>query len=177
MSAVTSIKSDRDPTEIGDKILAEGTHKERSLAMESVKDYGILAIRLIFILNGAAIIAILTLIGTLHTKDSNIVSGYARELSILMTPSLFLYGVGVFCAALTAGIGYLNWSVVVDTYMGPGDLYLFFRDHAPPKMPRWKGVAIESTRVVAIVLFFVGLFSFGGASWFALEAFTTVKVP
>jgi hypothetical protein len=165
----------RDPTEIGDKILAEGTHKERSLAMECVKEYGTTSIRLVFAPNGAAIIALLTLIGSLHSKDSNIVSGYARELTISLLPAFFLYGVGVFSAALTAGVGYLNWSFVAESYWQPVDLYKFFRGEeiAPPR--RWARWFIETSRILAVVLFFVGLISFGWASWLTLEAFGTAR--
>jgi hypothetical protein len=165
----------RDPTEIGDKILAEGTHKERSLAMECVKEYGTTSIRLVFALNGAAIIALLTLIGSLHSKDSNIVSGYARELTTSLLPAFFLYGIGVFSAAFTAGIGYLNWSFVAESYWQPADLYKFFRGETIDPPRRWVTVFIETTRVLAVLLFFVGLIAFGWASWLTLEAFGTAR--
>lgn len=175
MAETTATMQGRDPTEIGDKILAEGTHKERSLAMECVKEYGTISIRLVFALNGAAIIALLTLIGSLHSKDSNIVSGYARELTVSLMPSFFLYGVGVFSAALTAGIGYLNWSVVAESYWQPADLYKFFRggEVTPPRL--WVKWFIETTRILAVLLFFAGLFSFGWASWLTLEAFGNTR--
>lgn len=175
MAGTASGSAGRDTTEIGDKILAEGTHKERSLAMECVKEYGTTSIKLVFALNGAAIIALLTLIGSLHSKDSNIVSGYARELTVSLLPSFFLYGVGVFSAAFTAGVGYLNWSVVAESYWQPADLYRFFRGEKIDPPRRWVVWFIETTRLLAVLLFFAGLFSFGWASWLTLEAFGTVR--
>lgn len=102
------------------KIYAEHTHALRLAALENSTDYGKIFVRFTFLLNGGAIIALLALIGSIFEKaDKNtfmVVINFASALK----ESFYWYVGGLFCTAVTTGLGYCNWGFVFRTYFNEG---------------------------------------------------------
>lgn len=158
------------------KIASEGDHDERKLAIAAVNAYGIEAIKATFLLNGGAIIALLALLGGLLSKESLAVSGIARAMTKALMPGFQFYIAGVVAASLTAGIGYLNWTLVAQQRFQPGHWQDWLANGTWYSSPRAYGLIIETTRVVAILLFFGSLFCFARGSWIIARAFQKIPI-
>lgn len=162
--------------ESGAKVAVEGSHDERKIALSAVSAYGLESIKSVFLLNGGAIIALLTFLGALYGKDSSHVSGTARLLTAELIPAFKLFIGGVAGAAFTAGLGYLNWSILAQSYWQPADWHNFVEASAWPATPKWYGVFVECTRLLAIATYFGSLFCFGWGAWIVAGAFLKVQI-
>ncbi|AMJ60958.1 hypothetical protein [Bosea sp. PAMC 26642] len=160
----------------GAKVASEGSHDERKIAMAAVNAYGIEAIKATFLLNGGAIIALLALLSALYAKDSAYVAGAARLLTKSLIPAFKFFIGGVVSAAMIAGIGYLNWSILAQAYWQPADWHNFVERAEWATIPRWYNPLIETTRAIAIVCFFLSLFCFCRGAWIVAKAFLKVHL-
>lgn len=76
--------------------------KEAHEMLQATMEFGRLGVRAVFLLNGGAIIGILTFIG--HIYSSPNVSPFLHSAKL----SLPYYILGVVCAALTLGVSYIS---------------------------------------------------------------------
>jgi hypothetical protein len=98
--------------------------EERVKAMEHSKDYGQIFVRTIFLLNGGAILALLTFIGSMYGKsDLNVL--VAISLGKKLVPAFYCFAGGLVSAALVAAIAYFNWMIVTESYPGAGAFLIF----------------------------------------------------
>lgn len=158
------------------KVATEGDFEERKVSIQAVNAYGIEAIKAVFLLNGGAIIALLALLGALLGKEGALASGAARSLTQHLVPGFYCYIGGVVSAALIAGIGYLNWSLIADQRWHPVHWGNLLNGTRLPDSPKWYDTFIHWSRITAIFLFFVSLGCFVGGSWLVARSFLKAQI-
>jgi hypothetical protein len=149
--------------------LGNSFHQSR----EYSKEYGQTFIKTVFLLNGGAIIALLTFIGSMYTKDAlNIM--VAISLGRSLVPAFLCFAGGLVCAALVAAIAYFNWNYVASSHPGPMALYEFL--HGKPLRQQIASKAILWTYRVAIVVALLSLGFFGLGAYLVTTAFTVLGI-
>ena len=148
------------------------SHAERLRSMDYMKEYGTIAIRSLLILNGGAIIALLTFIGSLLTR-SETTNAIAIPLIRALTPAFLAFGFGLGFAAAIAGIAYLNFSFVMESYASAGDLYKWLSGNKFEARKSHK-VLIPATMIAAIILAVASLAAFGTGSFRVYKAFALI---
>jgi len=146
------------------KFLAEHTFKRRSAAETNAQDYGKIFVRTAFLLNGGAILAILTFISSLYGKGDHATTLVAISFSRSVFPAFVLYLAGLVSIALTAAIGYVNWLFVSASFMDEADLFHFMHSKPPAEHPKGIEFNIGASLVLALALAFGALGCFAWAS-------------
>lgn len=170
--------------EIAAKVGIEGHQDERKIAIAAVKDYGTEALKATFLLNGGAIIALLALMGALHGKDTAGAMMLTKALGKGLAPAFQFFIFGVAGAALTLGIGYLNWTAVASSYWEPGHRATWSAtgetrsDQDKRRLGPWRRwfvdrreIIIEASRFIAVILFLGSLFCFLRGAWIVARAY------
>lgn len=123
-------------------------------------EYGMLIVRSLILINGAAVVALLAFVGSIETGDS----AEAFEASTIVKPILS-FAIGVGLSALCAAFGYftvyydgLLQSELDLTYSPP------FVQHTATteRMMRWRKVIHGATWIVGLssfIAFFIGVFA------------------
>ena len=125
--------------------------------------YGQHAVRGTFLANGAAIVAILALLGSLHAKQTEFASLIAGEL---FGPVL-LFSVGIFSSLVASGLGYLNYQFIAESVAQIAEVrdYILYNK----KMELWGREhqrKIVATARIAVVCVVASVAAFlGGAVW------------
>jgi hypothetical protein len=149
------------------------SHAERMYAMEALKHYGSSTIRTLFLLNGASIIASLSLIGSLFTKGETSLTLVAVSLTHALKPALICFVIGLILATVVSGLAYLNFSAVAQSYWTPEHLFQFLHAKQPdpaPDSPR----LIKGTARLAVALSVTSLAAFCVGAWVVADAFSTL---
>lgn len=104
----------------GQKLFAQFHHAERQAALSNAADFQKTFVRFAFLLNGGAVIALLTLIGALGGKYEGqrmvLFVKFARKL--MVGGEFFLAGLAA--AAIAAGVALLAWQFSAATYLHAG---------------------------------------------------------
>lgn len=141
------------------KVAAERLHAERASFIKSANAYGTATIRSLFLLNGGAAIALLTLVGSILGKDSDTSAGIAAAFLHGFQPALRSFGWGLVTAVLAAALGYLNFSALAAGGY-PGVLYDMQAKKEWQDTPALRRWFIEATRVLAILACLASALSF-----------------
>lgn len=113
-----AIKSLEDGKE-GQKLFAQHHHANRLLALTVSADHGKAFVRFAVLLNGGAVIAILTLIGTLYGKPGtplHLVTAFSGKLQI----GLYFFLSGLIAATLIAAAAFWQWFLYAQTFFHEG---------------------------------------------------------
>ncbi|MCW6506885.1 hypothetical protein [Lichenifustis flavocetrariae] len=147
-----------------EKAYADRVHQDRSKAIEFSKDYGTATIRSLFLLNGGAAVAVLSLIGALIARTTDASALLAAKLVNGVSFALCSFCVGLVFAVVPMALGYINFMLIAHTVPTPLELFAaylrnFEHSRSTVQANKW---AIR-TMWMAIVAAFVSaaLFSLG----------------
>jgi hypothetical protein len=90
----------------------------------------------VFLLNGGAILALLTLIGSLFGKGDHTMVRVAISLTRALIPALYWFAGGLMLAALVAAIAFFNFGFSEQSYPSPGQLFDFIHHQPFEQAPR-----------------------------------------
>lgn len=102
------------------KIYAEQTHAVRLFALGASVDHGKIFIRFMFLLNGGAIVALLTLIGAMFGKSDGSTLIVVIQFAYQIKYAFYFFIGGLVFTSATAAAAYINWSLVFRTYFNEG---------------------------------------------------------
>jgi hypothetical protein len=114
-----------------------------------LKEWGQTALRTIFLLNGGAIIALLTFIGGTIGKST----GTTSVFPALFVPAFHKYVFGLGCTALSMVCAYINYSYH-QTTASPGDLVSFMvrpQEKWPGNSTTWNRFGMRGSWMLALV--------------------------
>jgi hypothetical protein len=137
---------------------ARQIHDRLLHSISSSKEYGVMGLRSLFLLNGGAIIAILTLIGTvLDEGQSN-----ARLTPASFVPAFQAFGMGLVFAVIAMLCGYFNFQFHGQIYAGPAELAqnIIKLETWPSDYTEQKGRWISWTLWIAVVCGVLSLAAF-----------------
>ena len=148
----------------------EQSHAEAMFAKQTVATFAQSAVRLLFLINGGAVIALLTFLGALYGKEGRALQ-VAQTLSKSLPDPMALYLLGLGLAVATAGWSYLNFSIMESTTRTPGELLAWSR-HVPMKeVPKLSLRALMGSAWAAFAFGLASLGCFGWGAWLTLSAF------
>ncbi|PVE26444.1 hypothetical protein DC522_01385 [Microvirga sp. KLBC 81] len=134
-----------------------------------LKEYGQLALRTIFLLNGGAIVALLTFIGGTLGKSS----GAITLAPALFVPAFTKYALGLICTALSMLFAYVNYMFHHRTTAGPGDL----ANNMMKLQEQWPGnYTNANSRGTGISFWLALLLGSGALGFFAWGCFQVANV-
>jgi hypothetical protein len=146
--------TDRTP----EQIEAERWWSFRENSIEFSKEYGVATVKYLMLLNGGAIIALLTLFGNLK-KDA------AVNLDIpCLKISIAGYLFGLVCGCITCAMGYLNFQNNALAVPDPD----FLQDRVSQKQMRRNRSSVKMTALVALVTATLGFVLFSLSSLVAV---------
>lgn len=150
--------------------LVRGQQAERAQAYELAQNYGRDVVRALILLNGGAIVALLTFVGALFSKADPKLSRAAAAMLHEMDIPLTLFGTGLVSAVLAPAVGYLNMTILQSMMLNSFELSHFiqtgFFDARADRLRRWlpiTGLAALAFGVFSILLFALGVWKISGA--------------
>lgn len=144
-------------------------HAERLIVLDGIKQYGLTTIRLLSILNGGAIIALLGLIGSMFSRgEGSVQVGVSLASSAL--PAFYFFAGGLVLTASTAGIGYISFNASAVGHISPGHLLTFMRGEVPEELQDYDRLAVGTTWA-AILFGVLALAAFVLGCWHVAQAF------
>ncbi|WP_162820692.1 hypothetical protein [Microvirga calopogonii] len=147
---------------------------ERIKASEYSKEHGSLFIRTVFLLNGGAIIALLTFVSAMFGKtDLNVL--LAITLGKKLVPAFYCFAGGLAAAALVTGLGFFNWRVVADSYAGPGPIFDWIHNK-PIEQPPNANKLIQGTYWIAVTIVVGSLVAFIAGAYLVTTAFSVLGI-
>lgn len=103
--------------QVAKKLFSEQIHAHRVIALGSSVEYGKIYVRFMFLLNGGAMVALLTLAGAFVGKSSFPLPVQVVKLSHLVLGAFYWYIGGLIATASTASLGYIHWAVAYGTHL------------------------------------------------------------
>lgn len=104
----------------GQKLFAQHHHAMRLGALNVAADHGKAFIRNAVLLNGGAIVALLTLLGGLYSKTDAIPRAFLHAFTAKLQLGMHFFLAGLICGAALAGIAYLQWFAFKETHFNEG---------------------------------------------------------
>lgn len=153
------------------KVYAEQSHAQRMNAFIFVKEYGLQTVRYLFILNGASVLALLSLIGAIIAKSDEKTLLIAISFSHALRPAFILFGIGLVFAGLLAASTYRNWLAIADNHQNPKQILDLINvgktDPLPDnnvRLANWMARAGYVCGLLSLIAFICG-------AWVVAEAF------
>ncbi len=135
-----------------------------------------LSIRTLFLLNGGAILALLTFTGSFFSRNDQTLILLGVSLARKLTTAFYLFGGGLTCAAVLAGIAYINYSALYSTMEGPVSLLQFLTAKDRPPVSKVHLLITVLTARIAVVIACAGLGFFLIGAEVVVSAFSTLGV-
>lgn len=104
----------------GSKLFAQHHHAVRLHAIGVSAEFGKIFVRFALLLNGGAMIALLTLIGALHGRADQTKLAAVGPFTDKLQFGMQFFIAGLVLAALTAGLAFFAWRFVAATYFHEG---------------------------------------------------------
>lgn len=145
-------------------------HNEYIENFKGLKEFSTSGIRVLMLLNGGAIIAILALIGNMYGKIGVEAHNMLSKFINSMLPSFIYFGGGLFLAGIVAILAYINFSLLEATIP---DCWKLLRWTKGEKLEDSKHMAcsILVTARAGAILAAVSLLLFAIGSWQVYTAF------
>ncbi len=137
---------------------------------EGIIKYGFASVQSCFLINGGAIIALLTLIGS---AGSEIHTYLNDETKLQIANIFFLYASGLVLAVLTHCLAYINFSALAVGAPSPSELKKYEIEGNIDGFSFNKSI-IEGSRVLAIIFVLLSVAVFLYASWCASNILITI---
>lgn len=128
------------------KIYVEQAHTERMKHLEGIIAYGINTVRLLMILNGGAVLSLLTFIGSMYSKGEERNITIASALTHSLMPAFYCFISGLMLTVVTSGTAYVNFLHSSDLWNGPGENFKFIHGE---KIPASSSINRRVTAVTA----------------------------
>jgi hypothetical protein len=135
-------------------------------AMAYSKDYGTVAVNSLILVNGGALLALLSFLAASEVRDQ--LTGPAIIRSVYWT--FFFFALGMGLALVTAGVGYLNYLWIAFSQPGPSDLSEYVLEGRTSGWTSHRGINITLVVGVGAATFSLGSFLTG--CFFALTTIT-----
>jgi hypothetical protein len=137
-------------------------HAEWLEGFKGVKDFSSNAIRMLYVLNGGALIALLALIGNIYSK---IIPGdqllhFEKFLKAIL-PAFLPFAVGLLLAGIVSALAYANYSSIEASFPNSSRLYLWLKGEEVKQTV----LARQMPTITARVGFFIALLSLGAFGW------------
>jgi hypothetical protein len=134
-----------------------------------LKDYGQMALRSVFLLNGGAIIAILTFIGA--TAGKTVANTVVVPASFI--PAFMCYAVGLLCATISMTFAYLNYLGHKNSRADPGAL----ANNMMKLQKVWPAnISVSNTRLIDWTWYFALISGVGAIILFGFGCYEMVRV-
>lgn len=147
-------------------------HDQRMMHMIAIKEYGVLTIRTLFLLNGAAILGSLTFIATFFGKNDQTVILIGVTLAKYISYSIIWFGAGLMCAIVASGVAYLNFNYAHMTFQTPADLYFFIKSTEVDPPNRKFRLLTNITMYTAVGTTIIGMICFVCGALNAVKTFS-----
>jgi hypothetical protein len=145
-------------------------HAEHIEAMKAIREFSLQGIRMIYILNGGAIIALMTFIGnTFSNNDEPNIIIKSLYMYYILSAFPFFAG-GLLFGGILSIIAYINYSLLQQVYPSSGDLMGWLRGEniAFPKIAnKWANL----TAIIGLVVAILSLICFGLGCYYVYAAF------
>jgi hypothetical protein len=158
------------------RIYAEQSHSERIKNLEGIITYGTNTVRLLLLLNGGAILSLLTFIGSLFSKGDERNILVASSFTHSLVPAFCCFVCGLILAATTSGVAYLNFLHGSELWNGPSQNFKFIHGEKVPENPPISQKLTFLTAWIAIISATCSLASFGFGSYFVAHGFFILGV-
>jgi hypothetical protein len=152
----------------------EQSHKERMWALENVSTYGLNTTKTLFLLNGGAIIAFMTFIGSLYTRGDHGLILAAMSFGRALLPAFYSFIAGLCLSAIVSGLAYLNFSAAAETYYGPWQAHNFVLAKENKQIPQIYHSLTQGTAITAVVVSASSLICFVIGCSFVAHAVATL---
>jgi hypothetical protein len=154
---------------------ADFLQDEKTRALLYSKDYGQTFMRTVFLLNGGAILSLLTFIGSMFGKsDLNIL--VAISLSKGVMPAFYVFATGLAFAALVAAVGFFNWTWVAEAYPTVGQIHDFIHNKPIDDIPKITQRAIRGSYFVGVAFALASLCCFLWGVYLVVRAFSVLDI-
>lgn len=167
---------ERERWMLANKTFVDQIHAERMQAVESVRSFGTLSIKTLFLLNGGAILALLTFTASLFSRNDQTLILLGVSLAKKLITAFYFFGGGLTCAAVLAGIAYVNYSALYSTMEGPVSLLNFLNAKERPPVNKVHQLITVLTARIAVVIACLGLALFLIGAGVVVSAFSTLGV-
>lgn len=137
---------------------------------EGVVKYGFASVQSCFLINGGAIIALLTLIGSLGVEISHVLN---ESIKAQIANVFFLYAIGLIFAVLTHCIAYINFNLLVGGSPSPSELRQY-KEKGTIEGFQFNIFLINISRWLAVIFILSSVGAFLYASWCASKILTVV---
>ncbi|GEP07936.1 hypothetical protein MOX02_59740 [Methylobacterium oxalidis] len=167
---------EREQYMLANKVFADQTGEQRMHALEAIKAYGVLSIKTLFLLNGGAILALLTFTASFFSRSDHTMALVGISLAKQFVTAFYFFGAGLASAAIISGIAYVNYSALYHTYDTPGGLFLLInaKDREPTNDVHHRITVV--TAWIAIGVACLGLACFLLGAWWVVSAFSVLGV-
>ena len=149
-------------------------HDQRMSSLKSVNDYGTLALRSVFILNGGAILALLTFLGAFFSKNDQNTILIGINIAHQLRLAFYMFVSGVAISALAAGVAYLNWSYMHEHYQSPSQLYSIMISGKAEETSPGVFKVVKATAIISIGLGIISLILFIAGAFRVADAFQVI---
>ncbi len=155
---------------LANKVYAEHVLAYRLNAIGNVREYGTLSIRTLFLLNGGAILALLSFVANLVSKSDERQVLIGISIAHNLRPAFYFFTSGVVLAGILAGIAYLNWGAVFRSWESPSHLFDLIDTGQSEALDQKESVFADRTVYLAIGVAFICLICFAAGAYFVAEA-------
>ncbi len=138
-------------------------YRQESVAFS--KEYGLATVRSLILLNGGAIITLLSFLAAGLTSESLDIS----KVTNLAFWALASFSVGAVLAVITGGLGHLNFVAHAKYPQGPNGLMKYIESADTTEWGNHRAVAIPLTSKAAAFIAMVSIALFVGGAFFSLE--------
>ena len=149
-------------------------HDQRMSSLKSLNDYGTLAVRSLFILNGGAILALLTFLAAFFSKNDQNTILIGINMARQLRSAFYMFASGVAISALVAGIAYINWSYMHEHYQSPSQLYSIMVSGKAEETSTSIFKVVKATAIISIGLGVISLLLFIIGAFKVADAFQVI---
>lgn len=161
---------------LASKICAEQSHAHRMDAFANVKEYGLQSVRHLSLLNGGAIIALLSFLGALIAKSDEKSLLVAISFAKSLKPALLCFAAGLIAAGLLAALTYRNWLAIAESQQTPKQHYDLVAAGKCAESPAAAAAMAALTHRMIYACGWASLFLFIAGTWIVANAFIVLGV-
>lgn len=151
------------------KVYAEQSYGYRLNAYGNAKEYGLQCVKHLTLLNGGALIALLSLVGALISKADEKSIVIAISFLHSLAPALLCFAAGLVANGLLAALIWRNWLAIAESFQAP--------KHLSDLISKGKCDALPDTasKIATVTHFLIYLFGFGSLGLFLLGAYIVAR--
>ncbi|GEM98380.1 hypothetical protein [Methylobacterium radiotolerans] len=161
---------------LASKTYAEQSHAHRMNAFGNVKEYGLQSIRHLSLLNGGAILALLSFLGALIAKADEKSLLIAISFAKSLKPALLCFAAGLIAAGLLTALTYRNWLAIAESQQTPKQHYDLIAAGKCEESPSTAETMATLTHRLIFICGWSSLLLFIAGAYLVANAFTVLGV-